>query len=416
MDKKIMQGERCGSVTACPSKSHVQRLLICAALGQKKSRIMCDSVSEDISAAARVLNAVCADISYNNGIFTVIPNKKDKPDVAEVSCGESGAVLRFMMPICGALGKSMTLKTEGSLSKRPIEPFVSLLKAHGMSIEIKENGITVSGKLIGGDFSLPGDVSSQFVSGLLFALPMLSDDSTLAVTGEVCSSPYIDMTCKAITDSGISLKKENGIYHIPAGQGYCPPETSFAEGDWSSAANFLTMGAVSSEGVTVKGVSESSLQGDRAFIDCIRSFGADVTVSEDHVTVKKGRLKGIKYDASLTPDIVPAMAVLACAAEGTTEITGIKRLRFKESDRINSIANIINSLGGCVDAGENSLKIKGTGALSGGTVDSFGDHRIAMAASAAACICRLPVTVKDAGCCGKSFKDYWDVFDSLEVH
>ena len=261
----------------------------------------------------------------------------------------------------------------------------------------------------------PGDVSSQYISGLLMALPRLPGESTLAVTGRLESAGYIAMTEDALRLSGIRLQKSGRTYTIPGGQTARLPARCRVEGDWSNAAFFLCMGALSPAGVTVTGLASNSPQGDRAVLDVLRRFGADVRETQDTVTVRRGALHGVTIDAAPIPDLIPVLSVVAALADGQTQIVNAVRLRLKESDRLESTAAMLRALGAQVEMHDSGLTITGRKMLTGGTVDPQHDHRIAMAAATAACGCTAPVTVRDRTCIEKSYPRFWTDLSALKT-
>ncbi len=409
----LLPGVRSGSAKAPSSKSQAHRLLICAALGNEEINVNCGEVSKDIAATAKCLNALCADIAETAPGNFHISEKCENIEPAVLFCGESGSTLRFLIPVCGALGKSVIFKMEGRLPDRPLAPFDSLLRGHGMSIEKKGDELHVSGKLQSGVFEIAGDVSSQFISGLLFALPLLDGNSIIRITGKIESEAYITMTENAVSAAGILFEKNGSEYKISGNQCYKLPDGSSAEGDYSNGAFFLCMGALSDEGILIKNLPETSAQGDKEILNTLRRFGADICTSGDEISIKKGTLKGIRIDASGIPDLVPVLATLAAAADGETEIYNAARLRLKESDRLTATAELITNLGGEVEELPDGLIVRG-GGLRGGKIDSFNDHRIAMSAAVAACICTEAVTVCNPECTQKSFPLFWESFQGLE--
>ena len=423
--KQILPGVRCGTARIPASKSRAHRLLILGALSEKPSELICNGLSNDILATIDCLNSLGAGIEVSpDGKIHIIPIERNAggdiiSDVAALPCRDSGSTLRFLLPLAGVLHRRTRFEMEGRLPERPLDPYDQELTAHGMRIRKDGSGLICEGELHPGDYTLPGDVSSQYISGLLMALPLLDGDSTLTVTGTVESGDYIRMTEDALKDAQISFTREHNRYYIPGRQICDPPQTRAVEGDWSGAAFFLTLGALSPEGVLVKGISTSSLQGDKAIIDILQRFGADIRETGDGIIASYAPLHGITVDASAIPDLVPVISVAAAAASGTTQIINAARLRLKESDRILSTAQMLTSIGASVEEGPDSLTIRGCGfvpgnrMLSGGNVDSFNDHRIAMSAAVAAAVCDSPVTISDPDCVRKSFSDFWDVYDSL---
>ena len=263
-----------------------------------------------------------------------------------------------------------------------------------------------------GLYEIAGDVSSHFISGLLFALPLLDGESTLRITGRVESAAYIAMTEQALQQSGIRFVRSGSEYTVFGAQQYTAAETA-VEGDYSNGAFFLCMGALSERGIRVKNLPAETRQGDRAVVDILRRFGAQVRVKDDETFVRGGTLHGCESDAAPIPDLIPALSVVAAAAQGESRIMNAGRLRLKESDRLRATAEMLTALGGTVIELPDGLVIRG-GVLQGGTVPSYNDHRMAMSAAVAACACRRPVTVLDPACTDKSFPRFWDIFSQLE--
>ena len=414
MTKTVLPGPRCGAVTVPASKSQAHRLLICAALSKGKKTISCAGISRDISATAFCLDALCADIRFSGGEITVAPAEKTGEE-AELNCGESGSTLRFLLPLVGALGKSAVFKMEGKLPERPIEPLKSELIRRGMIIERDGCLLKCSGTLSPGKFTIPGDVSSQFISGLLFALPLLDGGSEIEITGKTESVDYIAMTENALTQSGVVFTKTDRGYLIPGNQTYDLPEEVTVESDWSSAAVFLTLGALSDKGVTVGKLDTSSPQGDRRILEILKAFGAEIEIKDGLITARRGILRGMEIEASQIPDLVPVISVIAALSEGETRITGAGRLRLKESDRLASVSRMLSDLGADIKETEDGLIINGKPGLEGGETDPWGDHRIAMSAAVAASGCKNSVTVKNARCTEKSYPGFWEDLEGLSL-
>ncbi len=274
--------------------------------------------------------------------------------------------------------------------------------------------LTVQGPLLSGKASVSGKGGSQLISGLLMALPLLSGESAVEVTGPVESAAYISMTEDALARGGVLFSRQDWRYRVPGGQRPRYPASLCAEGDYSNAAFFLCMGAFSPEGVTVDGLDPVSRQGDRAILRQLTAMGAEVSVSGGSVTVRRGTLQGRTIDAAPIPDLIPVLSVVAAVCQGETSIVHAGRLRLKESDRLRSTAALLTALGGQVEELPEGLKIHGVPALRGGTVDCCGDHRIAMSAAAAACVCREPVTVCGSECVSKSYPDFWAHYAALK--
>ncbi len=416
MNMTVAHGARTGRVRAPASKSQAHRLLICAALGRGECTLHCEGVSDDISAELRCLNALGADIRrFGAELHVLRPIERAPRGICRLNCGESASALRFLLPLVGALGADAVFEMEGRLPQRPLAPLDAVLKAHGMRIERGGARLICSGKLRAGEYSVSGEISSQYISGLLMALPRLDGDSRLEVTGRVESAPYVAMTEDALTLSGLKFEKQDNVYTVSGAQRADMPRHCAVEGDWSSAAFFLCMGALSPRGVTVDGLNLCSAQGDRAVCDILRRLGADVRQSGGSVTVRRAALNGCTIDARDIPDIIPALCVTAAAARGETRIINAARLRLKESNRLESTARLINALGGDAAETEDGLIIRGVPVLAGGTADACRDHRIAMSAAVAASVSRENVTVLGSDCAAKSYPGFWEELDGLEV-
>ena len=413
MTRTVAPGPRAGVIQIPASKSQAHRMLICAALSREPSRLILDGFSADIEATMQCLEALGARCEETANGLSVTPVGVC-PAQARLDVGESGSTLRFLLPVLGALGVQAEIRMHGRLPERPLSPLWEVLEAHGMRLQQDGTILHTDGQLIAGDYSLPGNVSSQFISGLLFALPLLGGNSTLTVTGALQSARYVSMTEQALAEAGILTKKDGPVWQIGGGQRYASPAVQTVEGDWSNAAFFLCMGARSATGVTVTGLNSTSLQADRAITEILVRFGAELTVSEDAVTVRRGVLHGITLDAGPVPDLVPVVSCLAALCDGETRVENAARLRLKESDRLQTTAALLSALGGSVRELPDGLIISGRGRLSGGTADTCGDHRIAMSAAMAACGCEGPVTVSGSECVAKSYPAFWEDFASLK--
>ena len=414
MKRMISPGARTGRVHIPASKSQAHRLLICAALGEETCEIVCDGVSADIAATAKCLNALGAKVERTETGFLVSPIQKVPEGCCELLCGESGSTLRFLLPVVGALGAQAAFHREGRLPQRPLVPLDDVLTAHGMTLSEDGDLLLCSGQLQAGNYEIAGNVSSQYISGLLMALPRLTGESTLTVTGPLESAAYIAMTEDALRLSGVEFSKSGAAYAIPGGQRFRLPARTAVEGDWSNAAFFLCMGALAKGGVRVEKLNLKSSQGDRGVLDVLRAFGAEVGEEGDTVTVRRGTLRGVTIDASPIPDLIPVLSVVASVAAGETRVENASRLRLKESDRLQSTANLLRALGGRVEEKEDGLVITGVPALHGGSFETQNDHRLAMSAAVAACTATGGVTVDNDACVAKSYPRFWEDYGSLK--
>jgi len=411
----ITQAKLSGTVRAIASKSQAQRLLICSALSDAPTFIKCADTSADIEATVGCLNALGARIERSGEGFTVNPLSLEQIyKGAYLYCSESGATLRFMLPIACALATDASFMASGRLPQRPLSPLYEELIAHGCSLSKQgQMPLNCTGKLTGGQYQLAGDVSSQFVSGLLLALSLLDSDSELKLSGIVESQPYIDLTVAALKLFGITIEIEDNLYIVRGRQRYCSPSKVVVEGDWSNAAFWLCAAALSETPITCTNINKDSTQGDKAVVELLKDFGADVSFANDTVTVSRGKLQAIEIDAKNIPDLVPALAVVACAAQGKTVIYNARRLRLKESDRLKTVADTLSLLGAAVSETADGLIIDGGKELRGGTVSCYGDHRIAMMAAIAAVLSKQKLIIEDAEAVGKSYPDFFKDFSLL---
>ncbi|MCL2227181.1 MAG: 3-phosphoshikimate 1-carboxyvinyltransferase [Oscillospiraceae bacterium] len=409
-----------GAIEAVASKSHAHRLLICAALSDKTSYIECSERSDDIDATVACLESLGAQIRHDGTGFNVVPLSfpLSKEPVMQV-CGESGATLRFMLPVCAALGVPAMFVTVGSLRERPTSPLLEQLASNGCEITMSKGNLACFGKLQSGDYTLQGNVSSQFISGLLMALPLIDGDSVINVEGKVESMPYVTLTLDVLRSYGINARMKGtragrgAICLIEGSQKYISPGDVKVEGDWSNAAAWLGAGVLGGSGVTCSGLNLGSSQGDMAILRQMGRFGASVEYEGDTVYVSPAKKSAIQFDASNTPDLVPILALIASVSEGETIINNAGRLRLKESDRLNAVAETLKVLGADISEMQDGLAIKGKRALKGGTVTSFGDHRIVMMAAIASVVCENPVTIIAADSVNKSYPGFFKDFEKL---
>lgn len=411
MSKTILPGTIHGEITAVSSKSHLHRLLICAALSEGETIIRHGALCEDIDATCRCLSALGAQIERCNGEIRVIGIGSARTAKAEFDCGESGSTYRFLLPIACALGIDATFLLAGRLPQRPIGELVEQMQAHGASVSgIGTNCVRASGILGAGAFTIPGNISSQYITGLLFAMPLTGKSCTLTVTGNLESAAYVDLTLSCLHSFGINVLRDGNAFHVSAGQKYRSPGIIQAEGDWSNAAFALCAAAAGQGEARVLGLSMDSVQGDKAVLEIIRRFGADAGMQGNAAYVKGAKLSACHVDIGPIPDMAPAISLMGAMASGETVLEHVGRLRLKESDRVASILSLLRSIGANSWADEDSIHILGTGGerLPGGTVNSFSDHRIAMAASCAAAICAGPVTILEPESVAKSYPTFYE--------
>ncbi len=389
MDITIYPQKLNGLVEAIPSKSQAHRLLICAAFADGHTDLKCKETNQDIEATVGCLNALGAKISRTSFGYSVDPIS-NPPDTAHLHCCESGSTLRFVLPVVGALGVDAVFHMEGRLPKRPLSPLWEEMERMGCTLTRPTfDTIRCQGKLQAGEYIIPGNISSQYITGLLLALPLLDGNSNIRILGSLESRPYVDLTQQVIRKFGIysTLELIRGSQHFRS------PGMVMVEGDWSNAAFFLAAKELKNE-ITVTGLFRDSTQGDRAVSTLLPRLRENITIS-----------------AADIPDLVPILSVVAAENQGAV-FTEIQRLRLKESDRVASVIAMLEALGGKADATEETLTVYGTG-LEGGTVNSVNDHRIAMSAAIAATVCRKPVTILGADCVKKSYPNFFNEYSRL---
>ena len=416
MDISLTHPRFSDRIQAPTSKSAAHRALIAAAFADAPTALTLSGAGEDIAATLRCLTALGVGVDStpvgHEQQLTVTPLQA-APAAIVADCGESGSTLRFFVPILAALGTSAKLMRRGRLAARPMSPLTELLADVGVTLTDNEDGsLSVSGRLPAGDYRIAANVSSQFITGLLFALSLLDAPSTLTLVGEVESAPYIEMTLATLSAFGAAPRREGAVFSLP-GRRVAPlrsPGRLLPEGDFSGAAFPLAAGALGTAPVTVENLDLSSTQGDRAILSLLERFGAQLTAdpAAGRVTVAPAPLHGIDIDARQIPDLVPVLAVVAAAAKGVTRITGAARLRIKESDRIATTAALLRALGGKVTEEEDGLTVYGGTPLQGGTVDGAGDHRIVMSAAVAALLTDGTVTIHGAEAVAKSYPHFFD--------
>ena len=412
MEKRKMEPARLtGEIELPPSKSVAHRMILCAALARGKSRIGPLEPSRDIQAT---LDAVCAlgvEVRWERRTVSLDSTGLFSRTERTIHCGESGSTLRFLLPIAALSGDAFTFTGEGRLPQRPIGVYADCLPGAGVALNsLGGLPLTIHGRLRGGKFVVPGDVSSQFVTGLLLALPNAAEKSKIILSSPLQSRSYVDLTLSVLKKFGVRILETPDGFEIPGNQRFLPGEYE-VEGDWSQAAFFLAAGALGGE-LTLKGLRRDSAQGDRAAEEFFRRMGARTEWRDDRLFVTGGALKGIEIDATDIPDLVPVLAVTAACAEGRTKITGAGRLRIKESDRLHAVAYNLKQLGITALEREDGLLIEG-GRPVGGETEGFNDHRIVMAMAVAALGADSPVTVTDARSVEKSYPEFFREYNRL---
>lgn len=408
----VSPGVLTGCVTVPPSKSDVHRAILCAALAKGKSKIAPVDFSQDILATIDCVKALGAQVTAIEGGLLVDGSAMFKASSSSLDCRESGSTLRFMIPIAAAGGVQTIFTGKGRLPSRPIGIYLDCLPKHGVTCTT-EGGLplTVQGTLQSGLYEIPGDISSQFITGLLLALPLIKGDSEIRLTSPAQSIGYINMTLKTMEQFGVHIKTTANGYLIKGEQQYTPCNYT-CEGDWSQGAFFLAAGALGGN-IHLRGLSLPSLQGDSACVDIFKQFGAAITAKNEGLQASGGDLTAITIDAENIPDLVPILAVTAAFAHGTTHIINAERLRIKESDRLHAICEGLSRLGADIAETKDGLRITGVSSLKGGKAEGFNDHRIVMALSIAAAKSIGEIAITDKESIEKSYPAFFEDYQKL---
>ncbi|MGE5533631.1 MAG: 3-phosphoshikimate 1-carboxyvinyltransferase, partial [Bacillota bacterium] len=388
MDVIVKKTEKLvGQICASPSKSYTQRMVLASSLAGGTSKISNPLLSEDTEATVRAVTALGAKVKVSEGCWTIegaVPLQSSKDPI---DCGESGATLRFMIPVAALAKGSSTLVFEGSFEKRPVEPLLASLselgvKVHSGKVGSKDAVFVSGGGIVGGETSIPGDVSSQFISGLMFACPMAQVDTEIMLTSPLESSGYVKLTQAVLVEHGVKVPAHENHIHIPAGQSYAP-SNGRVPGDFSSAAFILAAAAIVSSKVQINNLDYSTVQGDKAVMGVLKNMGVEGKVCDDMVEIvgTGSTLRPVEVNAKDIPDLVPVIAVLACYAKGVSHIFGARRLRLKESDRLESLHSELTKMGAQITLNDDGLIIVGGSSLRGAVIDPHNDHRIAMASA-----------------------------------
>lgn len=393
MIRTVFPGSLQGSITIPESKSELHRALICAALSGAPCEIRSTSYSVDSEATAEGLRALGSVIERRENGYYVNGIASGKP-AAQIRCGESGSTLRFLLPVAAALGCGAVFFLGDRLKNRPMEPMLEVLQQGACKVERDNGVIRVEGTLRPGVYPVETTVSSQYLSGLLMSLPLLHGPTELLPDETIVSENYVNLTAAVMDRFGVTVLRDNGRYRTEGTFHEVP--LYVPEGDWSAASFWIVANALGAD-ITLSGLLEESVQGDRQITKCIRNI----------------RNGGASVDLAGIPDLLPALAILASVTPGTTQFRNGSRLRGKESDRIDSVCRLLHALGGNCSEWEDGLTVSGVPSLLGGTAETFGDHRIAMAAAVAAIVCREPVTILGAECVEKSYPQFWNHFESL---
>lgn len=402
-----------GIVKVPASKSLCHRAIIAAGLSNEECLIDNIIYSDDIEATCSGMEDLGVKIKRNGSSLSIKGSEFMNCIRNTIDCCESGSTLRFLIPLVLLTAEKVTFTGKEGLKKRPLTPYYNIFEEQGIKYDNKRGlPLTVEGMLRSGEYSMPGNVSSQFITGLLYALPLLDGDSKIIITTEMESKGYIDLTIDMLKK--FSVKVENRNYRefiIKGGQRYVPLDYR-VEGDFSQAAFWLVAGIIGGE-IECMDVDMESLQGDKVIVDIIKKMGGDISINKGRIIAKKSETTGIVIDASDCPDLVPVLSVLGALSKGTTRIVNAGRLRIKESDRLKSMAQELSKLGADIKETEDGLIIEGKEKLKGGTVNSWNDHRVAMALSIASIRCEEPVVIENSSSVKKSYPEFYEHFEML---
>jgi 3-phosphoshikimate 1-carboxyvinyltransferase len=408
-----------GEVCAPPSKAYTHRMLIAALLSDGVTKISNPLVSNDTEATLRAVKAFGAKVKLQENCWTIEGATPLKTPKKPIDCGESGATLRFMIPVAALAPEPSIFTFETSLERRPIMPLLQSLKKLGVksSFQRNENGSAVKvqgGGINGGKTTIRGNISSQFISGLLFAFPKAEKNTEITLTTPLESKNYVEMTEEVLNQHGVKVRisKDFRRTHIPSNQTYNPYRHE-VPGDFSSAAFLLAAAAVTSSKLRVKNLDYHTKQGDKAILGILKKMGSKVKIHDRFVEIEGKLLTPIEIDAKDIPDLVPVCAVLACYSNGVSKIYNAERLRYKESNRLTSLCAELKKMGADIAMEKDSLIIKGPCAMHGTLIDPHNDHRIAMACAVAALGAKGETKIQNSECVKKSYPRFFEDLRSL---
>ena len=415
MKISVYKSEVKGRAKAPSSKSYTIRGLVCAALAKGDSEIINPLSSDDTDALLNVLRQVGIQVQQKGDYWQISGGSFHQPDTA-LFCGESAATLRFMTALCSLIPGSCRLVAGPSLARRAVKPLIKALRQLGVDVTCQGEVapvVVTGGRLKGGVTELPGDISSQFVSALLFIAPLAEEGVKIRLTTPLESKSYILMTLECLKKFGVKVKSSLDLAEFQVSKQTYKPAKYRVEGDWSSASYLLALGAVSGE-VTVDNLNPESLQGDKILLDFLKDMGAWVSIDEDSVTVRKSKLNAIRADLSDCIDLLPTIAILAAVANGTSEFIGISRARIKESNRVAAVREGLERMGIKITEERDRLTVTGSEPRAS-VIDAKGDHRIAMAFGILGSVASGTIIIDGAECVSKTFPEFWDVLKSMGV-
>ncbi|MDO5018549.1 MAG: 3-phosphoshikimate 1-carboxyvinyltransferase [Lagierella massiliensis] len=393
-----------GNLKAIPSKSYGHRMIILSAISQKPSQLILDEYNEDLKATLGCIEELGGRYEILDNILRIYPIKKRKQKPI-LNAKESGSTLRFIIPIATAIYECNKIVAEGSLNNRPVEELTKALEKKGVYFKNHILPLETSGKFTGGEIEIEGNISSQYISGILLSAPLFKEDTRIKLRSGLESKSYVDITIDVLENYGINVTKYDNGFFVKGNQVLNPREEMIVEGDWSNASPFLIAGALGGL-ISLTGLNFKSVQGDKVILEILKEFGAKVEVTNRVLVTSKDK-KPFKMDINEFPDLLPVLSILSCGAEGKSIFTGCHRLKLKESDRLNNTKRLINCLGGNAEVINDALIVHGKGFLEGGKVQGFNDHRMVMAASIASVIAKNEIEIEGAEAINKSYPRFF---------
>lgn len=416
MNVKIKPNEIKGKMKSIPSKSLLHRAIILSGIAKDREIILeqVNTISEDIEATLTCIEKLGAKTKVEGDSIRITSLGNIKKSKVELHCKESGTTLRLLLPLVSTFSKEATVDCSEGLRKRPIRELIETLEESGLYFKEKGFPINISGNVTTDFFKISGDISSQYVSGLLLLSSLLDQRSSIYLTTKLESRAYVNITIKVLRDFGIIVNElEEGVFEIYGGRDkILPPKEYQIEGDWSNAAFFLVGGCLG-DSIKMSGLNLESSQGDKKIVQILKKAGAILTCSDDFISANRSHLNSFEVDFSETPDLFPILSVVAALSKGQSILKGGERLKLKESNRIESTFQMLKSLGADVKKRDDGLIIQGKEILDGGIVNSFNDHRIVMSATMASIKCKEPVSIVNAGAVKKSYPNFFDDFKKV---
>lgn len=416
MNVKIKPNEIKGKMKSIPSKSLLHRAIILSGIAKDREIILeqVNTISEDIETTLTCIEKLGAKTKVEGDSIRITSLGNIKKSKVELHCKESGTTLRLLLPLVSTFSKEATVDCSEGLRKRPIRELIETLEESGLYFKEKGFPINISGNVTTDFFKISGDISSQYVSGLLLLSSLLDQRSSIYLTTKLESRAYVNITIKVLRDFGIIVNElEEGVFEIYGGRDkILPPKEYQIEGDWSNAAFFLVGGCLG-DSIKMSGLNLESSQGDKKIVQILKKAGAILTCSDDFISSNRSHLNSFEVDFSETPDLFPILSVVAALSKGQSILKGGERLKLKESNRIESTFQMLKSLGADVKKRDDGLIIQGKEILDGGIVNSFNDHRIVMSATMASIKCKEPVSIVNAGAVKKSYPNFFDDFKKV---